>query len=44
MVIGGVGLEGTAKRMKERQQLGNGGQGALSEEGEFQRLCGRFLI
>lgn len=44
MVVGGVALEGTAKRTKERQQLGNGGQGALSEEGELQMLRGRFLI
>lgn len=44
MVVGGVALEGAAKGTEERQKLGNGGQGALSEEGELQAVCGRFLI
>lgn len=40
---GGRGLERTAKCAQERQQLGDGGQRALSEEGELQMLCGGFL-
>lgn len=43
MAVGGRALEGTAKGAKERQQLGDGGQGVLSEEGELQMVCGRFL-
>lgn len=43
VAVGRVALEGTAKGTEERQQLGDGGQGALSEEGELQMLCGRFL-
>ena len=35
MAVVGVGLEGTAKGAEERQQLGDGGQGALSQEGEL---------
>lgn len=44
VVVVGLALEGTAKGTKERLQLGDGGQGALGEEGELQTLCGRFLI
>lgn len=43
VAVGRVALEGTAEGAEERQQLGDGGQGALSEEGELQMLCGRFL-
>lgn len=40
---GGRGLEGAAKGVKERQQLGDGGQGALSEEGKLQVIRGGLL-
>lgn len=43
MAVGGRALERTAKGAKERQQLGDRVQGALSEKGELQMLCGRFL-
>ena len=43
MAVRGRNLEGTAKGAKKRQQLGDGAQGALSEEGELQTLCGRLL-
>lgn len=43
VTVRGRGLEGTAKGAKERQQLGDGGQRPLSEEGELQMLRGRFL-
>lgn len=36
-------LERAAKGAKEWQQLSDGGQGALSKEGELQMLCARFL-
>ena len=41
--VRGRALEGAAKGAKERQQLGDGGQRALGEEGKLQTLCGRFL-
>lgn len=37
---GGTGVERGAKGAKERQQLGDGGEGVLSEEGELQGICG----
>lgn len=43
MGVRGRDLEGTTKGAKERQQLSDGGQGALCEEGELQMLCGRVL-
>lgn len=39
----GRSLEGTAEGAKKRQQLGDGAQGALGEEGKRQRLRRRFL-
>lgn len=41
--VGRRALEGAAKGAEERPQLGDGGQGALGEEGELQRLRGGFL-
>lgn len=43
VAVGRRALEGTAKGLQERQKLGDGGQGALGEEGELQMVCGRFL-
>ena len=43
VAVGRRALEGTAQGAEERQQLGDGGEEVLSEEGELQMLCGGFL-
>lgn len=43
MAVRRLALEGAAESVEERQQLGDGGQGTLSQEGELQVLRGRLL-
>lgn len=43
MAVRRLALEGAAEGLEERQQLGNGGQGMLSEEGKLPVLRGRLL-
>lgn len=40
MAVRRLALEGAAESVEERQQLGDGGQGTLGQEGELQVLRG----
>lgn len=44
MAVRRLALEGAAESVEKRQELGDGGQGALSQEGELQGLRGRLLV
>lgn len=43
MAVWRLVLEGAAESAEKRQELADGGHGTLSQEGELQRVRGRFL-
>lgn len=43
MAVRRLALEGAAESVEEWQQLGDGGEGTLGQEGELQGLRGRLL-